>query len=180
MCNLGFNKDRFLFMTGGAVTEDAMTFEKHMLETNSLVTKPFLKDELRKVIFNRINSLISLESNNRTSFIDRPNTKDDLTSLVVAELETLLGRDALKEKYMKLDQQIDGFFIQAEDLNEKDLASLAHKLSGAAAMLGAENFAESLRIVQKAAGKKDDSEVAKFLINARTAAVSLRRSISEY
>lgn len=180
MCNLGFNKDRFLFMTGGAVTEDAMTFEKHMLETNSLVTKPFLKDELRKVIFNRINSLISLESNNRTSFIDRPNTKDDLTSLVVAELETLLGRDALKEKYMKLDQQIDGFFIQAEDLNEKDLASLAHKLSGAAAMLGAENFAESLRIVQKAAGKKDDSEVAKFLINARTAALSLRRSISEY
>jgi CheY-like chemotaxis protein len=180
MCNQGVNKDRFLFMTGGAVTEDAMAFEKHMSERNSLVTKPFLKDELRKVIFNRINYLISLESNNRSSFIDCPNTNDDLTSLVVTELEILLGQDVLKEKYKKFDQQIDVFLIQAENLNENDLASLAHKVSGAAAMLGADNFAESLRILQKAASKKDESKVAEFLINARMVAVSLRHSISEY
>lgn len=180
MCAQGFNRDQFLFMTGGAVTEGAMAFEKLMAGTNSLVTKPFQKDKLRQAIFNRVTSVIAAENIKKTSHIDNLNTQNDLTPSMVAELENLLGRDALKEQYKKLDQQISDFFIQAKHLNAKDLASLAHKVAGGAAMLGAENFAKSLRDVQKAAVQKDEYKLDKFLTDARKTANSLKHSISEY
>ena len=47
-------------------------------------------------------------------------------------------------------------------------------------MLGAENFAKSLRDVQKAAVQKDEYKLDKFLTDARKTANSLKHSISEY
>ena len=180
MCAQGAKQEQFLFMTGGAVTEDAMAFEKLMAGTNSLVTKPFQKAKLRQAIFNRVTSLIAAENIKKTSHVDDLNTQDDLTPSMVAELESLLGRDALKEQYRKLDQQIGDFFVQAQNLKARDLASLAHKVAGGAAMLGAENFAKTLRDVQKAAVEKDEYKIEKFLTDAKKTAKFLKHSISEY
>jgi len=47
-------------------------------------------------------------------------------------------------------------------------------------MLGAENFAKTLRDVQKAAVEKDEYKIEKFLTDAKKTAKFLKHSISEY
>lgn len=174
MCAQGMRKEQFLFMTGGAVTEDAIAFEKHMSEMDSLITKPFQKDKLIQVIFNRITSLRAIENVKQTS------CADELTTSVVAELENILGRSALKEKYIHLDQQLDDFFVQAQALSEEDLAHLAHKVAGGAAMLGADNLAKHLRDIQRAATENEKLKIVRLLDDAKKVTVSLRCATSEY
>ncbi len=124
----------FLFLTGGGVTQDSIEMENLMRREGRLMMKPFdsklLRERVRKM----------------TLGPEADVAPNHPSSDTVQDLEAILGPRKLTEQYEKL--MADVITTQAklaEDLAAQDgirLATTAHRLGGAAGILGVVHISE--------------------------------------
>ena len=168
----------FLFLTGGAVTVDSMAFEKEMLRQNRLMHKPFREAELRQ----RITALLhDADQPEQPPPAQPPEVLARPDPEVLHELESLLGREALHGQFVELARQLGLFIDQLPDLPDDDRAQTAHRLAGAADMLGLCGIGRHLRDCQRPSPDGGDrARIRGLLATLRALHDALGRFIAEY
>ncbi|MDB3928727.1 response regulator [Paracoccaceae bacterium] len=172
---LGSYSTRFLFITGGAVTEESLEFERNMAVLGRLLLKPFEADQLHAALNETLTLQGALEYEHEACPEKRLATSPkagypDPSRL--SELEEYVSLDILRSQYQKLHGQMQHLIANAPQLEIEELAYNAHKLAGAAGMLGISDIAYRLRGCQNAAAVGDRGEATSQLaeIPALTAA----------
>lgn len=172
----------FLFLTGGAVTEENVAFASKMDQEGRVIYKPFEAANLiravkQMLVENRIDTRQRVAS-------DAPKDLEPARTLTIiqpdpityAELMEVMGRDTLKAQYDTLQRQLAELCAKSEGYNLDGLAQEAHRVAGGAAVLGLKPIAKLLKAVQNAAEGKDEA-VARGLISE---ASSLQAPLSAF
>lgn len=163
-------KDRFLFLTGGAVTPGIIAFERRIEQQGRLMHKPFQAADLRKKL-EAVRLEISAGDAGTNDAVSPPESEQDWTpaEATIAELEELLGRDTLKGQIELLSGQVEQFAAAAAEISTDALAADAHKVAGAADVLGFLGLGKKLREIQhRAADGERDQAMA--LVNSLSGA----------
>jgi len=175
----------FLFVTGGAVTVENIAFERRMAAEGLLLHKPFEAQVLKR----KLRDVVSVQAIRATpapvvAAGDGPETTDaDIwrpSANTLAELEPLLGRDGLREQLQRLAAQLDALHQHAKGLDGAALAQQAHRVAGAATVLGLEEMGTLLRAVQHAAAGGDVPAARQGLAQVSAALPGLRAFVQNY
>ena len=151
---LGSYSTRFLFITGGAVTEESLEFERKMAALGRLLLKPFEADQLHAALNETLTLQGALEYEHEACPEKRLATSPkagypDPSRL--SKLEKYVSLDILRSQYQELHAQMQHLIANAPQLEIEELAYDAQKLAGAAGMLGISDIAYRLRGCQNAA-----------------------------
>ena len=142
------DKADFLFMTGGAVTEENLRFEQEMVAKGRVIHKPF---DLATLIA-RVASAVAKkgEGIEQERGTDAPARGDAerLNLGNLAELEAVLGKDYLRTQFHLLMEQLDAFLADAGGCDASMLAASSHRLAGAADAVGFVAAGKILRACQ--------------------------------
>ena len=175
----------FLFVTGGAVTVENIAFERRMAAEGLLLHKPFEAQVLKR----KLRDVVSVQAIRATpapvvAAGDGPETTDaDIwrpSANTLAELEPLLGRDGLREQLQRLAAQLDALHQHAKGVDGAALAQQAHRVAGAATVLGLEEMGTLLRAVQHAAAGGDVPAARQGLAQVSAALPGLRAFVQNY
>ena len=183
ICNLGPYEGRFLFVTGGAVTEASLAFEKRMGAQDKILRKPFEADQLRTAIFDTLARHVTVEYKHR-----KPAQKKIATATKTGhpdpsrllELEEYLSLDILHSQFQELRSQIQQLIESAPRLEIQELAQDAHKLAGAAGMLGISDIEYCLRSCQNAAAAGDRAAASSQLAEIPALTAAFATFVAEY
>lgn len=164
------NRLPFLFLTGGAVTKESMEFSLRMEQEGRLLFKPFEAASLVRTIKQTLikeRTGAGIESSIETRRPQEPEKSRNTIApdpITVMELMEVLGREAMKYHYLELTRQIATLCAKSETFGLKVLAQEAHRVAGAAAVLGVKPVATLLKAVQNAA-EEGDEKVAQSLMS---------------
>lgn len=175
----------FLFVTGGAVTVENIAFERRMAAEGLLLHKPFEAQVLKR----KLRDVVSLQAKRATP--PPPSTaagggqppQPDIwrpSASTLAELEPLLGRDGLREQLQRLAVQLEALHQHATGLDGPALAQQAHKVAGAATVLGLQDMGTLLRAVQHAAAGGDVPGARQGLAQVSQALPGLQGFVQSY
>lgn len=175
----------FLFVTGGAVTVENIAFERRMAAEGLLLHKPFEAQVLKR----KLRDVVSLQAKRATP--PPPSTaagggqppQPDIwrpSASTLAELEPLLGRDGLREQLQRLAVQLEALHQHATGLDGPALAQQAHKVAGAATVLGLQDMGALLRAVQHAAAGGDVPGARQGLAQVSQALPGLQGFVQSY
>ena len=161
----------FLFLTGGAVTGKNMAFASRMASEGRLIYKPFESAQLvraiKQVLLNgklKADGQTARDSSAKKAQpvkASRNVTKPDL--IFNADLIDVLGRDTLKAYCETLGAHLADLCSESAGLPLDDLAKVAHRIAGAAAILGVMPLADLLKGIQDAADEGDADRAAQLL-----------------
>lgn len=177
----------FLFLTGGAVTGKNMAFASHMAREGRLIHKPFesasLIASIKQVLLNgKLQVKVQTAADCPVEEAQPENAptnriRSDLISY--EELIDVLGRDKLKAHYETLCAQLTELCAESEGLPLDDLANAAHRMAGAAAVLGMIPLAKLLKIVQDAAAEGNAGRSKQLMEQACTLKSDISAFIEE-
>ena len=157
------DKMPFLFLTGGAVTQQNIEFERRMSAEGRLMHKPFEAAELR----HRLTQIVTEVT--RTAIVGTDGSQPRQPEPhVLSELEELLGRDVLREQFGKLLRQIQQISAHAPGVRMEELANEAHRIAGAADVMGLRRIGNHLRKCQEAAASGDAEQALHEIRVVRT------------
>jgi len=145
--------------------------------------KPFEADQLRTAISETLTRQGSLEGKHQTCSEKSPSrfTKagyPDPSRL--SELEEYVSLDILHSQYQELRGQMQQLIENAPQLEIEELAYNAHRLAGAAGMLGISDIAHRLRGCQNAAAVGDRAEATSQLAEISALTDSFATFVAEY
>lgn len=153
----------FLFLTGGAVAAQSIAFERRMASEGRLMHKPFDTSDLRRKLLHMVRGtaenpegcpdVVGAGADTEKA----PGTAKDghPDAAVLRELESLLGHDGLCGQMRALSAQLRGLTGAGADIALDDLADEAHRVAGAADVVGLRPIGHALRTCQQAATQGD-------------------------
>lgn len=159
----------FLFLTGGAVTEENMAFASRMDQEGRVLYKPFEAANLVRVIKQILvgngagpnHRDIKKTQIQHVAAVDHHMLQPD--AIIFGELIEVMGRETLKSQYEVLKLQLIELCAKRGEYSSERLAQEAHRVAGAAAVLGLKPIAKLLKSVQNAA-EEEDEVVARSLM----------------
>ena len=134
----------FVFLTGGAVTQENIEFEHAMAQQGRLIYKPFEANRLRNLLKSKV---AFAEEEVREGIVAQAEEREP-TQQKVAELEELLGHDMLQQQYQALLGDLQSFMENAASMAPLDLAKAAHRNAGACGLLGLPHIDQAMRSCQ--------------------------------
>ncbi len=149
----------FLFLTGGAVTEENIAFSTRMAGEGRLIYKPF---EAATLVSAVRQALAGQRTPSPTPA--SPSTTIEADPKILAELKDVLGQELLRKQFSLLYAQLAQLCGSGGERPLRELANEAHRVAGAAAMLGLKSIASLLKSVQNAA-KDGDAPLARRLLS---------------
>lgn len=169
----------FLFLTGGAVASGSIEFERKMAAAGRVLYKPFESADLRQ-------RLLALAGQTHAApGPDRPVPVKAapgrlMDSKVLCELEAAMGRDGLRHQLAKFVDQLNGLRDAAPGIEPAALILQAHKLGGAASVLGLRDIGTSLYASESAASAGDLDGALHQLANLSGDAARLSAFLEQY
>lgn len=173
----------FLFITGGAVTERCIAFEREMTQAGRVLLKPFEAAELRR----KVSDLLALRGTSRMADGGAqaaiPAALPGIATYVVQELEAVLGGKVLTEQYQRLQADLavargDIATALAAD-RYSEIVLIAHRIAGAAGFLGLPDLNRTLCACEVAARQADAAAVTTGLERLAEAEVGLAMLIGQ-
>ncbi len=183
----------FLFLTGGAVTARCIAFERRMLAEGRLMHKPFDTVELQRKLLHIIRTAAAQQPHapqqkglvmnecDKSGPDGGPATPaGQPQTAILSELEELLGRDGVRTQFRKLLEQMNGFAAESADMSPEVLAQEAHKMAGAADVMGLRDIGGTLRGCQHAAAEGDIKAARAALDKVRPMQRAFEQFLSAY
>jgi PAS domain S-box-containing protein len=151
----------FLFFTGGAVTEQNIEFEMAMAAEGRLLYKPFEASELRQRL-----RQISAGVTKRSSVLVPVRDETTCTSSpgipephVLDELKQFMDDEILRKQFKGILSEVRKLLTNAGSMTNHELAQAAHRVCGAAEVMGFLTLGDHLRNCQNAAETEDGAGV---------------------
>lgn len=155
----------FLFLTGGAVTEENIAFASRMADEGRLIYKPFeaakLVDAIKQALSGR-----RAQSDQAAG----PSLAFEADPKTLADLKDLLGQELLRKQFAILHARLEQLCSTGDRLPPQELANEAHRIAGSAAILGLKSLASLLKGVQNAA-RNADTQLARRLLSDAAASL---------
>jgi len=155
----------FIFLTGGAVTEQNIEFERAMAAEGRLLYKPFEAAELR----HRLRQMATgIANNSQVSSSVSEEPPDAFNpgrpeQHVLDELKQFMDDELLRKQFTGILTEVRKLLQNADAMTSHELAQAAHRVSGAANVMGFLTLGRHLRNYQNAAEAENDAGMKKEL-----------------
>lgn len=171
-----------VFLTGGAVTEENIEFERKMFAQGRLLYKPFDSAELRQRLQRVAAGMAQI------SPTSAPTPKEILPSSnagvpephVLEELRKFLDDDMLRKQFKGILSEVRALLENANSMTSQDLEQASHRVSGAADVMGFLTIGQHLRNCQNAAAANDHERAIVELNTVRSIEPSLASFVGGY
>ncbi|MFD1509594.1 ATP-binding protein [Lacimonas salitolerans] len=170
----------FLFLTGGAVTAHSIAFERRMASEGRLMHKPFDTSDLRRKLQHMVRGGAGASgprASGPTAGLDAAGRPEPD---ILSELEALLGRAGVCRQMETLAAQVQGLADGIPGLSPEALAAEAHRVAGAADVMGLRVIGGQLRGCQQAAARGDLACAREAMEAVRPMLRAFKRFVSGY
>jgi PAS domain S-box-containing protein len=172
----------FVFLTGGAVTKQNIEFERAMAAEGRLLYKPFeateLRYRLRKISEGVTNiSQVLAPVGEEPTLISNPGIPEPH---VLDELKQFMDDETLRKQFTGILSEVRKLLTDAGSMTNHELAQAAHRVCGAAEVMGFVTLGGHLRNCQNAAEAEHSAGMTLELEAVRCIELSLAAFVENF